>query len=187
MFECYKQQSTKLDTRLLQHLEEGLSWCAIDNTTGEIIGVRLCHGVTIDEVPETMPTYEEYIECGWSKEFTLVWLQEDAVFNTKEIFDLHCKPAKLLKLCGIGVHVDYRHKGIGSELMKRALIDASAKGYSLTGGICSSYYSQKLFEKQGFKKHKEMGYTKFGSIYNVAVCKGVDDIHKSIISYIKNI
>ena len=108
LLECYKQPSAKLDTRLLHRLEENLSWRAIDNTTGELVGLRVSHGVTIEEVPERMPTYEEYIESGWSREFSLVWLQEDAVFNQKEILEEH-QETKLLKLSGLGVHMDYRN------------------------------------------------------------------------------
>ncbi len=178
-FQCLGcQPCAKLDKQVLNCLEKySLSWCAIENKTGEMVALKISNAVNIDEVPETTPTYEEYIESGWSKEFALAWLLEDAVFNEKQILKTF-KKTVLVKLDDIVTHVDYRNKGIGGELFTRSLIDAAAQGYSFAGAVTTSYVSQKLLEKHGFRKIKEIEYARF-LIKNEAVFKHMSKAHKS--------
>ena len=150
-----------------------------------MIGLRLAHSVVINEIPEKTPTFEEYLKLGWSKGMASAFVYENALFDAKKILEKY-QVTKLLKFCGLCVHEDYRNKGIGSELVKRAINHGSSKGYTLIGVVGSSFYSQRIFERQGFQKVKSIPYADF-LINGEVVFTGIEDIHKFCCSYIKQI
>ncbi len=104
------------------------------------------------------------------------------MFNDKQILK-SCQKTVLVRFNGLVTHIDYRNKSIGGELLTRSLIDAAAKGYSFAGAVCSSYFSQKLLEKQGFRKIKEIEYARF-IIKNKAVFKHMSKVHQSFSSMV---
>ena len=92
---CYTE-SAKLEKRTLGWLEEGLSYCAVNTATEEMIGLRLAHSVVIKEIPEKTPTFEEYLKLGWSKGMAYSLVHEDALFDAEKILEKY-QVTKLLK------------------------------------------------------------------------------------------
>ena len=175
----------KVNERLLRRMEDKLSLCAVDETNGEMVGIRLCHSLTIEDAPVNIPSYEDHVNSGWPQRFAVMAFQEDSVLNVREVLEEY-KETKLLRLNGLGVRMDYRKRGIASELHRRALINAAEKGFSIAAGVCTNYYTQKVYERQGFIKIKEICYPDF-RINDGVVLKDVPAIHKSFISYAKKI
>ena len=92
----------------------------------------------------------------------------------------------MLNLFAVGTHVAYRRMGVASELVRLALLYGAECGYSFAGVQCNSKFSQKLFEKQGFQQIKEIVYATYG-LNREIVFESVEEPHKSIISYVKEI
>ena len=173
---------TEMDKLVLDMLESGLSWCAIDEATNEIIGLRLCCG---EFIPENTPTLEQYIEEGWPEDFAPVLVLLDTALDHKAVMKQY-KKTKMLNLFAVGTHIAYRRMGVASELVRLALLYGAKCGYSFAGVTCSSKFTQRLFEKQGFQQIKEIVYATY-RVNGEVVFKSVEEPHKSIIGYVKEI
>ena len=176
---------TEMDKLVLGMLKSGLSWCAIDEATNDIIGLRLCCGEFIDDLPENTPTLEQYIEQGWPEDFAHVEVLVDTVLDHKAMMKQY-KKTKMLYLFGVATHVAYKRMGIATELVKLALLYGAKCGYSFAGVTCTSKFAQNLFEKQGFQQVKEIVYATY-SVNGEVVFKHVEEPHKSAIGYVKEI
>ena len=176
---------TEMDKVVLGMLKSGLSWCAIDEATNEIIGLRLCCGEFIDDLPENTPTLEQYIEEGWPDDFAHVEVLVDTVLDHKAMMKQY-KKTKMLYLFAVGTHVAYRRMGVASELVRLALLYGAKCGYSFAGVTCTSKFAQKLFEKHGFQQVKEIMYATY-RVNGEVVFKNVEEPHKSAIGYVKEI
>ena len=176
---------TEMDKLVLGMLKSGLSWCAIDEATNDIIGLRLCCGEFIDDLPENTPTLEQYIEQGWPEDFAHVEVLVDTVLDHKAMMKQY-KKTKMLYLFAVATHVAYKRMGIATELVKKALLYGAKCGYSFAGVTCTSKFAQNLFEKQGFQQVKEIVYATY-SVNGEVVFKHVEEPHKSAIGYVKEI
>ena len=174
-----------MDKLVLGVLKSGLSWCAVDEVTNQIIGLRLCCGEFIDDLPENIPTLEQYIEQGWPEDFAPILVFLDTVLDHKAGMKQY-KKTKMLSLVAVGTHVSYRRMGIATELVRLALLYGAKCGYSFAGVTCTSKFAQKLFEKQGFQQVKEIVYATYRMNREV-VFDSVEEPHKSAIGYVKEI
>ncbi len=180
-------QTDLLDQKVLECLKQGLSWCAIDEKTGQMVGVRITCSETITELSDTMPTFDEYLRCGWSKEWSAIWVLLNHAMDVKEIMKTY-QESKMLELFALCVHSDYRNLGIAAELVKRTLDHGVKVGFTFAGVICTSAYAQRLFEKQGFEKVKEVCFATYVDIgTNSLLFKDVEEPHKATISYVKKL
>ena len=179
-------QTDLVDQKVLECLKQGLSWCAIDEKTGKMVGVRITCSETITELSDTMPTFDEYLQCGWSKEWSAIWVLLNHAMDVKEIMKTY-QESKMLELFALCVHSDYRNLGIAAELVKRTLDHGVKVGFTFAGVICTSAYAQRLFEKQGFEKVKEVCFATYVDIgTNSPLFKDVEEPRKAI-SYVKKL
>ena len=182
-------QNDLYDQENLNYLKQGLSWCAVDERTGKMVGVRVTRcSETITELPDTVPTFDEYLECGWSngwsKEWSAINILASSVMDVKKILTTY-QESKMLRLSGLCVHSDYRKLGIATELVKRTLDHGKKVGFTFAGVVCGNAYSQRIFEKQGFEKVKEVCYATYVDIEtNSLFFKDVEEPHKAIIIYV---
>ncbi len=98
-----------MDTKILSVLKEGLSWCAIDESTGKMVGVKITGSETLEELPNVMPTFDEYLASGWSKEWAAIWILLNTAMDTKKILIAN-QENKILDLFAVCVHSNYRQK-----------------------------------------------------------------------------
>ena len=63
----------EMDKLVLGVLKSGLSWCAIDEVTNHIIGLRLCCGEFIDDLPEIHQLLSNILIKGFRKTLHLSW------------------------------------------------------------------------------------------------------------------
>ncbi len=176
------------DTKMVfGFLEQGLSWCAVDEDTGKMIGIHINHCISMAELPDLQPTVQDYVTRGWSKQWALVWHLFGCAFDIKQILAKY-KADKIMEFFALCVHSDYKRRGIATEVVKRSLHHASQCGHTLFAVLCTSAYTQQLYEKQGFDKFNEVQYSMYvDSETQTPLGKDVEEPHKAIISYVKQL
>lgn len=179
---------TDVDTKMvISFLQQGLSWCAVNEVTGKMVGIRINHFVSMADIPDVVPTLDDYVNQGWSKKWSLVWRLFGCAFDIKQILTTY-KADKLMELFALCVHSDYKKRGIATELVKRSLDHALQHGNTLVAVLCTSAYTQKLYEKQGFEKVREISYSTYvDNETKSLLCKDVEEPHKAAISYVKRL
>ncbi len=180
-------QTDSSDQEILKCLKQGLSWCVIDERTGKIVGVRITGSEKITELPDTMPTFDKYLQHGWSKEWSAIWVLLNSAMDVKKTLTTY-QESKMLELFALCVHPDHQKLGIATELVKRTLDHGVKCGFSFAGVICTSAYAQRLFEKLEFEKVKELCYATYvDSGTKSLLFKDVEEPHKAVISYVKKL
>ncbi len=59
---------TDMDSQTtLGYLKQGLSWCAVNEVTGNIIGIKINRSLTLFGLPDIKLTFDDYIRRGWSR------------------------------------------------------------------------------------------------------------------------
>ena len=182
---CHKMSNEKLDGLMLQRFSENLTWIAIDESTGKLVGIRVSHCIAAKDLPDSMLTYEDHIHSGWSEAFAAMNVIDDATLDVKEVLK-QFNETRLLKLGGLAVDPGYENKGIASELIRRSLADGSQKGFSLAGVVATGNASQSIFRKLGFQETKAVYYRDF-HINGEPRLKNIDCGTESQISFVKRI
>ena len=95
---------------------------------------------------------------------------------------------QMLGLFAVGVHSEYRNEGIAAELVRQTLSHAAKQGFNVAGVICTSVYTQNLFERQGFEKLQTEYYASYMDASTKSTpFENVDKIHQCVISYVKKL
>ena len=127
------------------------------------------------------------VERGFSRHVACVMAFLDLMLNCKKILTSH-QESKMLEVFAVCVHSEYRNERIAAELVRQTLDHATKLGFTLTGVICSSIYTQKLFERQGFEKLQEEYYASYvDASTKLMVLENVDKTHPSAKSYVKKL
>ena len=177
----------KMDQVVLDYLKQSLSWCAVDVDTGKIVGLSVTHSQLLRDLPDTPPTSDEYVERGLSRHFACVMAMLDLMLNYKKVM-INYQENKMIVLFAGGVHSEYRNEGIATELVRRTLDHAVKLGFTLAGVICTSIYTQKLIERQGFEKVQKEYYASYVDASTKSTpLENVDKTHQCVISYVKKL
>ncbi len=172
---------------VLGYLKQGLSWCAVDKITGKMVGIRISHSQSVTDLTDAVPTFDDYIQRGWSRAWSSVWVLFSCALDFKKILTTY-QEDKMMELFALCVHPDYKKRGIATELVKRNLDHAVKHGHTFAGVLCTSAYTQQLYEKQGFEKVKEVCYATYvDTRTNSFLFKDVEEPHKAAISYVKKL
>jgi GNAT superfamily N-acetyltransferase len=173
----------------LENLKEGMSWCAIDESTGELVGMIISCEISLDSLPNARLTFDQYMELGLSRELVLILILCDCILNSnlKQMM-LDYKVTEMIKLHSLRVHPSYRNKGIAAELVKISLAHVIKLGYTLLGVICFGIYSQKIFERLGFVMVNKVEYASYiDPVTNTHLFENVKEPHKCGIGYVKKL
>ena len=127
----------KLNQLILRYLEQNLSWCAVDESTGRLVGVAICFCKSITDLPNATPTFDEFVKGGWSRELASILFLLNSLLDGKEILTSY-KESKMFELFVGVVHPDYRNRGIAIEIARRALDHAVTVGFTLAGVVCTN-------------------------------------------------
>ncbi len=180
-----QEKTPILDTILTNCLKSNdLSMCAIDESSGKMAGLLLSHSCDVDTLPDSQETHDDYVASGIQPKHAPIFVIVDKALDHKQLLidQKHKKMVYMLLLC---VHGDYGQRGIATELVKRTMDHAISKhGYSMFSVVCTGYYSQRVYEKLGFQKHKEIKYADY-TVDGEVVFRNVEPPHKSTISYYK--
>jgi ribosomal protein S18 acetylase RimI-like enzyme len=186
---CTDMKPSKvMDAMIMKTLSKGLSWCAIDDSTGEIVGVKINSEKTLaNPLDVATLTYEQCMGMGLSHELALMHVLASSVLDFKQLMLDH-NETKMISFVVLTVHQSYRNKGIATELIKRSLAHLIELGYTFAGVICTGSYSQKIYNKLEFTKVKEVEYASYlDPVTNTYVFKDIEEPHKSIIGYVKKL
>jgi hypothetical protein len=182
-FGC-KMQSKAYDDLLISYMKQGLSLYARDMKTGIMIGSSIIFEQPIDA---TLPTNEELLERGFSKEVVSIFNLQRNVLDTKRLMLDYNEKKMLIWFIGC-VHRDYRNIYIATEHSKRFLEYMAKVGCTFIGAICTSRFSQKILEGLEFDKVKEIKYESYiDPVTNTRLFKDVEYPHKSAIGYVKKL
>jgi ribosomal protein S18 acetylase RimI-like enzyme len=109
----------KVDELVLDFLKYNLSWCAVDADTGKIVGLSVAHSQSLTDSPDrsTPPTSDKYVEGGFSRHFACMLAMLDLMLDYKKILTSY-QVSKALEVFAVGVHSEYRNKGIAAELVR---------------------------------------------------------------------
>ena len=177
----------KMDQLVLDFLKYNLSWCAVDANTSKIVGLSVTHSQLLGDPPDTPPTSDEYVERGFSRHFACVMAMLDLMLDYKKILATY-QESKALDVFAVGVHTEYRNEGIATELVRRTLDHAVKLGFTLAGVLCTSTYTQKLFERQGFETLQKEYYASYVDASTKSTpLEKVDKTHQCVISYVKKL
>lgn len=184
LFDTVPERNTALDILLLTCLESNLSWCAIDEQHGHIVAILLSSSVDLYSLPDIQKTYNDYITDGMTPQLASIFGLWNEIFDMKQ-FLIDQKQTQLFYMQIGCVRNDYINTTIGTEVFKRSLIHASTVlGYPLITTISTSYYTQTVLEKTGFRKLKEVKYANC-IVNGKTVFKNVEKPHQSAICYYK--
>ena len=129
---------------IMSELEDNMSVGIVSKSTGNLVGFRIMSIISKDE-------HDIDTEEVTSEKFKIVedFLNYLAGFNN--VFE-HYGVEDVVHFFGLGVHRDWRKKGIGSKLMQAAMTLVANLGIGpvVITGEGSSNYSKKIFEKFGF-------------------------------------
>ena len=103
-------QWQELNQSNLENLKEGMSWCAIDESTGEIVGMIISCEISLDSLPNARLKFDQYMELGLSRELVLILILCDCILNSnlKQMM-LDYKVTEMIKLHSLRVHPSYRN------------------------------------------------------------------------------
>ena len=179
----------KMDQMALNYLKQDLSWYAVDADTGKIVGLRIAYSQSLGDTPDTPLTSDEYVERGFSRHFACVMAMLDLMLDYKKVMIKYQeRNSKILGLFAVGMHSKYRNEGIAAELVRRTLGHAVKEGFNVAGVICTSVYTQNLFERQGFEKLQMEYYASYVDASTKSTpLENVDKIHQCVISYVKKL
>lgn len=179
---------TDIDRHLtLSYLQQGLSWCAVNEVTGKLVGIKINRSVSMADLPDVKPTLDDYVRSGWLRKQSSVLGLFDLAFDTKQILTTY-KEETLMRLFAFCVHPDHQKRGVATELMKQGLDYSAQHGIPLFGVLCTSAYTKQICENQGFDKVKEINYATYvDDLTSSLLFKDVEEPHKAATCYVKRL
>ena len=111
-------RNAAIDKFMLFSMQSDLSWCAIDEESGKIVGIRISYGIDVND-PDHERTYEDCIAMGMTPQlanvFVFLGTTLNHSFNTKQIL-MEQKKTKQVFMLVLSVDSDYSKMGIATEL-----------------------------------------------------------------------
>ena len=139
----------------MSELEDNMSIGLVSKATGELFGFRIMSVTNKDE--NEVDTSEVS-----SEKFKLIEDFLNHLAGLNNVFE-HYDVEDVVHFFGIGVHRDWRGKGVGSKLMKAAMTFVANLGVGpvVVTGEGSSNYSKRIFEKFGFDILAEVAFADY--------------------------
>ncbi|XP_059620672.1 arylalkylamine N-acetyltransferase-like 2 [Phlebotomus argentipes] len=138
------KEPTKADEEFsLSCIPTGLSIVA-ENSSGDFVGVLLCHEVDNSTLPERKIQTSQITDCKWRAILTFLHDLEEhsAICRRLDV-------PKGVQFSVLSVHSGHRGKSIGQKLMQKASENALEKGFGAIGAVCTSIFSARIAEKLG--------------------------------------
>ena len=139
----------------MSELKDNMSLGLVSKATGDLVGFRIMS--IINKSEHEVDTSDVKSEKFKIIEDFLIYLA-----GLNNVFE-HYGVEDVVHFFGIGVHRDWREKGVGSKLMKAAitLVTNLDVGPVVITGEGSSNYSKRIFEKFGFDILAEVAFSDY--------------------------
>jgi ribosomal protein S18 acetylase RimI-like enzyme len=181
------EQSQAMDNAILDSLKENLSWCAIEERSGKMIGMCVNRERSLDKLPDTPPTYEELLEQGYSKELALTRFITGSILNMKQLLIDH-QETKLIELFKVVVHPGYTRRGIAAGAITQSMKHGAELGYRLCYTASAGFYAQRVADSIGFEMVKEVEYASYiHPVTNTCLFKDMEELHKYYKFYVQKL
>lgn len=136
--------------------EDGLSFIALEQATGKVIGFHICTDLMID--PARLGQVDPVII---EKSMPSMVLLEELERNF--IQKMNFKAGDCLHMFYVGVNSQFKRQGVSTRLVEKVLANAIKKGYKYALADCTSLRSKKVLEKLGFQEEDQIAYTNLQS------------------------
>lgn len=148
---------------------KGLSVVAIDAAAGTLVGVW---AVADDGGYDTMGCLHQdldHAQVYGTRPSTSLLEALTGDHHNKDVADLLQTRHKnnrsttgiVVEMLAIGVHQDFRRRGIGATMTELLLINIQNNGYKMAWSECSSHYSMKVLVNTGGRVENEIEYATF--------------------------
>ena len=141
------------EKQTLEDLKNNISICVISKDTDEIMGVRITGIMKKADPPQDLSN----IENEPYRNMMTFLTHKDKEVN---IFERY-KVDEVIHFSSLGVNKKYRCKGIGGRLIAVSVAMSRELGFKVIKGECTSNFSQRIYEKQGFDIVLEMPYASY--------------------------
>ena len=147
-----------------------------------MIGLHLCSSINVDNLPPDR-TLEDFVSQGLPKSLAHVQILRKKLFNPRELF-VEFNIDKIMYFSGGATSPNYLNKGIVSKLTEHSIRHGRELGYRLVAANSSSFYTQKICERMGFEKRKELKYADY-AVDGKIIFENIRAPHQSVINFIK--
>ena len=128
---------------------------------------------------------EDFVSQGLPESLAHVQILRRKLFNPRELFE-EFYINKIMYFNGGATRPDYLNKGIATKLTEHSIRHGREQGYRLVAANSSSFYTQKISERMGFKKRKELKYAEY-AVNGKIIFENIRAPHQSVINFIKQI
>jgi len=132
-------------------LPQGLSVIAKDTKTGEVVGHRFAADWATTPGPPPFPP-------GKCDSITAMWKKAHALWLAKRG---EIKPGQWVHFLGVGVHPDWRSKGLATVMYEHCIQNARSKGFRGFIAENASQFSYLAVKKLGFTEQVAISYADF--------------------------
>jgi len=133
---------------------EGLSFIARDDKTGEVIGFVFCHDLMMD--PDALGPEMRRFLSHFDATIQLISALEEKFLDLKSI-----APGMALHVYQLGIHREYRNHSVSTALIRHTCAFARDRGFRTVVADCTGPISRRSFEQCGFTRAGSIPYASF--------------------------
>ncbi|MFA6225688.1 MAG: GNAT family N-acetyltransferase [Methanoregula sp.] len=133
---------------------QGLSFIAHEEKTGEVIGFIICHDLTMD-LDALGPAMQEYLSC-FDATIQLISALEEKYLNIIPV-----TPGTALHVYQLGISREFQNRLVSTPLIRHMLASARERGFHTIVTDCTGPGSCRSFEKCGFTRAGSIAYSSF--------------------------
>mmetsp|Transcript_15419 Transcript_15419/g.27811 ORF Transcript_15419/g.27811 Transcript_15419/m.27811 type:complete len:236 (+) Transcript_15419:189-896(+) len=139
--------------------KEGMSTVCVDQDTGKAVGIVVTEDLKVALEGNTeLSAFMETLQTKFGDVFARVFHAFEVVEKPfLESINLDTE-GNVWHMWMLGVDKEYGKLGIGSSLIRENLKMARDRGFAFAVADCTSSFSSKAFQKQGFKLHTRLKY-----------------------------
>ena len=145
------------NTEVIEILQQGVSVFALDTDNQLCVGVCICGGVSGQK--HTSKSLEQIISKGYPRAGALSVYIDNLLMDSSEKFQAIASSAhSMFFVAYVSVREEYGGRSIGRQMVQYCLDEFATKQgkHQYAYAVCSSKFSQRIFEKLGFQQVSEL-------------------------------
>ena len=145
------------NTELIEMLQQGISVFAHDTDNQLCVGVCICGVVSGQK--STSKSLEQIISKGYPRAQALsVYLDNLLMYSSEKFQEIASSAHSMFFVAYVTVREEYGGRSIGRQMVQYCLEEFATKRekHQYAYAVCSSKFSQRIFEKLGFQQVSEL-------------------------------